>query len=639
MAPPKKTPVRSKSTVSKKRQTTLNFAPLSSPTARPSSRISSSRYVPLPDNSSAKSTPTSTPRKNTTMEVVILTPRKQGNTRIAPILVDETSEDEEPIQNSRTAPILVDDNTEDEEPIQSSGKRRRPSRPVVLDDDENESDAIPVIQLLQRNREASKEVTFASAVDGEGAIAEDSESDATPRARRKRQKSLGEEDDDGDDDDDIISPATKRRRSSTLIAMVGGKSREQTKEQSHSLEDEDEAPSSTHVEPPESEVDPEIRPAHGGESDTDDLEILPPTTATAKDESGMGSDYELALETPTMKSRTRYAGSSNKKNTSRQKTLAMMRAERERRNNGGMSSPLPNNNNSDAEDEEEDEDDDDNEESTSHLYEDLNADLPDFVVEDGEDDLLGAPDDVEMPLEFTSASHASNREQFKVYVEYLIHDVLFPGLVTRDARVINAIHRLDTYVSGLNDSVIKSGAWRPAFTRAMKARPKLVTSDCFPIDHCDACNRNKQHCTSKVQFTGKRYDRDTLDDLSSDEDEETQDSNGEALEPEDTLFALGRHCFLRTKSAHVLSHWKKELKDWVSYALVRGGYIDEDGDIADDGVTNMNDQEKGEWVCDVCNVLSDNTDELYYDFDMTIKTARESMRPKNFRSNATRAYF
>ncbi|KAF8534552.1 hypothetical protein BDD12DRAFT_410451 [Trichophaea hybrida] len=635
MAPPKKTPGRSRSTVSKKRQTTLNFAPLSSPTTRHSSRISSSRCVPLPDNSSAKSTPTSTPRKNTTIEVVILTPRKQGNTQIAPILIDETSEDEVPIQNSRTAPILVDDNTEDEEPIQSSGKRRRPSRPVVLDDDENESDAMPVIQLLQRNREAPKEVTFASAVDGEGAIAEGSESDATPRARRKRLKSLGEEEDDGDDDDDddIISPATKRMRK--LTTMLGGKSQEQPMEQSHSHEDEDEAPSSTHVEPPESEVDPEIRSAHGGGSDTDDLEILPPTTATAEDESGMGSDYELALETPTMKSRTRYAGSSNKKNTSRQKTLAIMRAERERRNNSGMSSPLPNNNNSDAEDEEEDYD----EESTSHLYEDLNANLPDFVVEDEEDDLLGAPDDVEMPLEFTSASHASNREQFKVYVEFLIHDVLFPGLVTRDSRVINAIHRLDTYVSGLNDSVIKSGAWRPAFTRAMKARPKLITSTCFPIDHCDACNRNKQSCTNKVQFTGKRYDRDTLDDLSSDEDEETQDSNGEALEPEDTLFALGSHCFLRTKSAHVLSHWKKELKGWVSDALVRGGYIDEDGDIADDGVTDMNDQEKGEWGRDVCEVLNDNIDELYYDFDMTIKTARESMRPKNFRSNATRAYF
>jgi len=293
-----------------------------------------------------------------------------------------------------------------------------------------------------------------------------------------------------------------------------------------------------------------------------------------------------------MKSRTRNAGSSSKKKTSRQKKLAILRAERERRNNGGLSSPIPNSNDSDAEDEEEDDDEDDDDGLGSHLFGDLNADLPDFVVEDGEDDLLGAPDDVEMPLEFTSASHASNSEQFQIYVEYLIHDILFPGFITKDARVTNAIHRLETKVSGLNESVIKSAAWRPEFTRAMKARPKMEISTCHPMNHCDACNRNNQNCTEKVQFTGRRYDKDTLDDLDTDEDGETQDSNGESLAPEDAVFALGSHCFLRTKSAHTLSHWKKELKDWVSDALVRGGYIDEDGDIVDDGVIEMNDNGK-----------------------------------------------
>jgi len=221
----------------------------------------------------------------------------------------------------------------------------------------------------------------------------------------------------------------------------------------------------------------------------------------------------------------------------------------------------------------------------------------------------------------------------------LIHDILFPGFTTKDARVTNAIHRLETRVSGLNESVIKSAAWRPEFTRAMKARPKMEISTCHPMNHCDACNRNNQNCTEKVQFTGRRYDKDTLDDLDTDEDGETQDSNGESLAPEDAVFALGSHCFLRTKSAHTLSHWKKELKDWVSYALVRGGYIDEDGDIVDDGVIEMNDNDKGEWLRGVCDSLKSSTRELYEDFEITIKTATESMRPKNFRSNAKRAFF
>jgi len=213
--------------------------------------------------------------------------------------------------------------------------------------------------------------------------------------------------------------------------------------------------------------------------------------------------------------------------------------------------------------------------------EDLNQDLDSFIVEDNPDDLIGAPD-VQIPLEFTAAAHESNSEQFRLYVEYLVHDALFPNTIAKGPVEINAIRRLEMVTTSFGTSVTQSGAWSASFIRALKARPTLVSGSCLVSEHCDACNRNNQNATRTVQFIGRRYDEDDLNDLSSDEDEESTDERGEELFPEDKVFKLGTMCYTRAVSAHTLFHWKKELKDWVEKHLKCVGYIDDDGDLVDE---------------------------------------------------------
>ena len=243
------------------------------------------------------------------------------------------------------------------------------------------------------------------------------------------------------------------------------------------------------------------------------------------------------------------------------------------------------------------EEEDAEEDNEAYLRGDLDADLEDFVIEDTPADLLGAPDDDDasgdaaLPLQFTAASHASNRTQFQIYAESLVCDALFPGLVARDAKVANALRRLQDRVTVLNQSVVTSGAWTPAFTRALRARPGLRIMPCPPTGHCDACNRNRQQCTHRVRFTGHRYNRDTLSDLDSDgSDADSADDTGEQLARESAEFALGSSCFLRARSAHVLAHWRKELRGWLRATLVRNGVLREDGAVADPAVLQYSDQ-------------------------------------------------
>ena len=307
--------------------------------------------------------------------------------------------------------------------------------------------------------------------------------------------------------------------------------------------------------------------------------------------------------------------------------LAALKAQRLRRRSGALSSPPPadtdtdgdTGTDSDGDDHDHSRDDAGEEDGEAYLRGDLDADLEDFIIKDTPADLLGAPDDdaagsdAAVPLQVTAASHASTRTQFQIYAEWLVCDSLFPGLVVCDAKVANALRRLQDRVAGLNQLVVTSSAWTPAFTRALRARPGLRIAPCPSTGHCDACNRNRQHCTHSVRFTGRRYDHVSLDDLTSEADdaEDANDADGldnpddpddanDTDDPDDTTgeprvresaaFALGSSCFRRARSAHVLAHWRKELHDWLCAALVRSGVLREGGDVADPAVLQYSDQ-------------------------------------------------
>jgi hypothetical protein len=146
----------------------------------------------------------------------------------------------------------------------------------------------------------------------------------------------------------------------------------------------------------------------------------------------------------------------------------------------------------------------------------------------------------------------------------------------------------DDEVKGLAGSKFTSAAWTPEFTVALNARPDIAfesidrnSGEHYLRDHCDACNRSKHPATYQIQFQGKPYHRQTLEDLprnndddgssSSDNENESAgnepdyDANGQEISSEMTIFYCGKFCTANAKTAHALQHWRYHLNEWVSF--------------------------------------------------------------------------
>lgn len=100
--------------------------------------------------------------------------------------------------------------------------------------------------------------------------------------------------------------------------------------------------------------------------------------------------------------------------------------------------------------------------------------------------------------------------------------------------------------------------WKEAFTRALWARPVFLESAIAPGDEhegtkCDACGRTNHPATFEVQFGGKAYHKDTLDEVDNDrgdneDDDEDDDSssigsvnsNGQPIPGTDVSWFVGR---------------------------------------------------------------------------------------------------
>jgi hypothetical protein len=452
-----------------------------------------------------------------------VTPQRK---RVSPVVLDDTSDDEDPVQSSgrrrksgRTE-IMVEG---DDEPVRGSAKRGKFSRAAVDADneDEDEDDEDPIQSSVRRRRRRAVVVDIDSSSEkGEGKVEDD---EATLPISRKRQ--------DCDSDGNVITPSSERWGKSIQTPETGRR--------------------------------------------------LSRRKPASKD-NGFSSDDSL-LSDSSLEIVTELEPRSNKKRKQFLGQLARLHARKRIKGGGPSTFGAEDEGGSDAREGSSEADGD----SVYGLDGDLDAELEDFIEEDdGVNGLIGAPD-VQIPLEFTSASRASNSTNFRVYAEYLIYDTLFPSEFRKNEHVINAVKRLNDAVSTFGDSVAESGAWKAEYIRALKARPRLVrTKFSMPEPHCDACNRRNQNCTDKVKFTGRQYNMDTLEDLSSDEDEELNET-GEQMSPEDRVFYLGWTCLVRTENAHALAHWRKALKTAIFERLQECGYIDEDGNLLDEGVERM----------------------------------------------------
>ena len=154
-----------------------------------------------------------------------------------------------------------------------------------------------------------------------------------------------------------------------------------------------------------------------------------------------------------------------------------------------------------------------------------------------------------VPLQFTYHANKKPFDHFKTEVEWMVHNKLNPAFDRRDEIYLLAHDKLDKEVEGFGSSRFRSAAWNESFTNALKNRPEFFRVD-IPtmLEHkCDACQRSGHPPKQKVTFTGKPYNRDTLetienedeDDDNTDDDDDEAPSREESTEDEENFF-LGR---------------------------------------------------------------------------------------------------
>lgn len=212
-------------------------------------------------------------------------------------------------------------------------------------------------------------------------------------------------------------------------------------------------------------------------------------------------------------------------------------------------------------------------------------------IEEGEDDTLGVPDGI--PLAFTRYASMKAKDLWKFAIEWMVQKKINPAFAMDDEIYTLTFQKLDDEVSGLVGSKFASSAWRPDFTIALRSRPEIVytTIDRHSAEHayrdkCDACNRSGHPATSEVQFQGKPYNRNTLDEVGKDDDDDDEDdedddednsdsdedssgdrpdydAQGREVPPANRVWYVGKFCMSNARTAHALQHWRYHLYEWV----------------------------------------------------------------------------
>ncbi len=206
--------------------------------------------------------------------------------------------------------------------------------------------------------------------------------------------------------------------------------------------------------------------------------------------------------------------------------------------------------------------------------EDLDQYDEDFVVED-EDEPLGGPHSLsEIPLEFTRHAHKKPIEHFKDAVEWMVHNRLNPAFPRNDPIYQVAVQKLDDEVRGLAGSKFMSAAWNANFLSTLKAKPDIAYLDAAGLfeQHCEACNRSNHPAKFQLIFSGKPYNRQSLEEISDDEEEDGTESQGGRFGRDEKSFYVGRTCCANAETSHALHHWRYALNQWVLEWLTRRGH-------------------------------------------------------------------
>ncbi len=167
----------------------------------------------------------------------------------------------------------------------------------------------------------------------------------------------------------------------------------------------------------------------------------------------------------------------------------------------------------------------------------------DFV--DDENDNIGVDlGRAGVPLEFTYHANKKTIDHFTTEIEWMVHNKINPAFDRYDEIYLLAHDKLDHEFKGYAGSKFVSSVWRPNFDKALKARPEFSRLDIPAIleQKCEACNRSNHPPKHKVTFTGKPYNKNTLEAIEDDEDDSSDDESEEKTintEDEESFF-LGR---------------------------------------------------------------------------------------------------
>jgi hypothetical protein len=169
---------------------------------------------------------------------------------------------------------------------------------------------------------------------------------------------------------------------------------------------------------------------------------------------------------------------------------------------------------------------------------------------------------------------------------------------------------------------------------ALWARPAFLQQDVGIDDSiegrkCDACGRSGHPAKYVVQFGGKAYHKDTLEEVDN-EDEEDDDeddhvsinSKGQEIPSEDFEWYVGSHCRSNAETAHSLIHWKHALNGWVTDQLRSEGHL-EPTKLAQR--EDWSKKKRSEYANGIVDEWEDGNQikDLYRDFKANLEAARE----------------
>lgn len=256
----------------------------------------------------------------------------------------------------------------------------------------------------------------------------------------------------------------------------------------------------------------------------------------------------------------------------------------------------------------------------------------DFV--DDDDYSVDAPADLaDIPLEFTRHAHKKPIEHFKDVVEWMVHNRLNPAFARSDPVYTIAVRKLDDVVQGYAGSKFMSAAWKAEFTETLKKYP-----DCTKVDvptmfdqKCEACGRSGHPAKHQLTFSGKPYNRDSLEDLSSDEEDSDEPDNDNSPLPQSHVkaFFLGRTCNANAETAHALYHWRHQLNQFVLILLRSEGHLSPQKIMDMDGWSMKKKEKYANGVVDGMEANGQMKD-LYREFKQNLEVAREAKNEGNY---------